>query len=218
MRDLIILGASVHAGEMVEIVERTNRVERTWNLLGFLATDEKRVGQRLNGYPIIGSREQLAEYRDVAFVPDNTWPRSSSVPREQLASLIDPSCYVSRTAEIGRGCVLYPNCFVGLYAKLGDYVFCLSGTIINHDDVIEDRVVLCSNVSLAGFVHLEPDCYLGQGCTVKQCLKIGQGSLIGMGAVVTKNVPPNSIMVGNPARRLRDREAKTREQGLNSEK
>jgi acetyltransferase-like isoleucine patch superfamily enzyme len=52
---------------------------------------------------------------------------------------------------------------------------------------------------------VEAGCYLGQGCTVRQELRIGAGSLVGMGAVVVRDVPPGSVVAGNPARRLRDR-------------
>ncbi len=113
---------------------------------------------------------------------------------------------MSRTAQIGAGCVIYPHSFVGLNAILGDRVFCLSGSVINHDVVLEDRVVVASGVSLAGSVYVEPDCYLGQACTVRQYVRIGRGSLIGMGAVVIHDVVPNSVIVGNPGQRLRDRE------------
>jgi acetyltransferase-like isoleucine patch superfamily enzyme len=65
---------------------------------------------------------------------------------------------------------------------------------------------MASGVVLAGSVHVEGGCYLGQFCTVRQQVRIGRGSLVGMGAVVLRDVPPNSVMVGNPARRLRDRE------------
>lgn len=71
--------------------------------------------------------------------------------------------------------------------------------------MIEDRVEITSGVNLAGYVHVEADCYLGQGCTCRQNIRIGRGSLIGMGSVVVKDVPPNSVMVGNPARKLRER-------------
>jgi sugar O-acyltransferase (sialic acid O-acetyltransferase NeuD family) len=205
VRDLIILGISVHSTEMAEIVERVNRVSPTWNVLGFVSVSGERVGERRNGYPVLGSWEVLQAYPDVALVSDNEAARQGNVPRERLVSLIDPSTFVSRTATIGAGCVFYPHCFIGLNARIGDEVFCLAGSVINHDDVLEDRVIVASGVTLAGSVHVESDCYLGQGCTVRQYVRIGRGSLIGMGAVVLRDVPPNSVIVGNPGRRLRDR-------------
>lgn len=205
VRDLLILGVGVHAAEMAEIVERVNDVRPTWRLLGFIAPEARHVGAQQNGYPVLGTLDQLAEFPDACLVPDNGWPRSLAVPRDRLVSLVDPSAVVLRTAAVGAGCVLYPHCFVGLNARLGDRVFCLSGSIINHDDLLEDRVVVASGVRLAGSVHIEADCYLGQACTVRECLRIGRGSLIGMGAVVIEDVPPNSVIVGNPGRRLRDR-------------
>ncbi len=206
LRDLLILGTGVHSLEMAEIVGRVNREKPTWNLLGFITCDEKQVGQVLNGLPVLGTRADLKKYPSAALVPGNEggWKTMPDLPRHQLVSLVDPSVFVSRTATIGTGCVFYPGCYIGLNARIGDFVFCLGGSVINHDDVIGDGCVLCTGVSLAGAVRVEPDCYLGQACTVRQFLTIGQGSLVGMGAVVVKNVPPNSVMAGNPARRLRD--------------
>jgi carbonic anhydrase/acetyltransferase-like protein (isoleucine patch superfamily) len=206
VRELLILGVGVHATEMVEIVERVNRAAPTWNLLGFLSPRPDPPREVRNGCAVLGSVEQLSRYSDAYLVPDNDWPPSIPLPRARLTSLVDPAAFVSRTAEIGDGCVIYPNCFVGLNARLGDRVFCLSGSVINHDDVLEERVVVASGVSLAGSVHVEADCYLGQACTVRQFVRIGRASLIGMGAVVLRDVPPNSVIVGNPGRRLRDRD------------
>lgn len=203
MRDLLILGTGVHAAEMAEIVERINRVAPTWNLLGYVAYDGQRAGEDFNGYPILGGRETIDERLDAALVPDYEWPKAHPLPRERVLSLIDPSAVVSRTATLGIGCVLYPGVFVGLNARLGDFVFALSGCRINHDDIIEDRVALASGVTLAGNLHIEADCYLGQSCSVRQFTRIGRGSLVGMGAVVIRDVPPGAVVVGNPARVLR---------------
>ena len=206
MQDLIILGLGAHGPEMAEIVDRVNSVQETWNLLGFISPDGHKIGEHVNGYSVLGSMEVLKDYPDAGVLPICDVPQRLEMPRHQFVSVIDPSAFVSRTAEIGVGCVIFPYCYVGLNARLHDFVFCLSGCIINHDDVIEQNVILASGVTLAGSVHVESDCYLGQGCTCRQYLRIGRGSLIGMGAVVANDVPPNSVMVGNPARKLRDRQ------------
>lgn len=211
VRDLLILGVGVHAAEMVEIVERVNQAGLTWRLLGFIAAERKDVGEEQNGLPVLGTLDELNRYQEACLAPAFPWSRSLPVPRERLVSLVDPTVFVSRTARIGAGCVLYPHCFVGLNSHIGDHAFCLSGCLINHDTVLEEGVVLASGVCLAGSVHVEEDCYLGQACTVRQELTIGRGSLIGMGAVVVKDVPPNSVIMGNPGQRVRDRVDRSQE-------
>ena len=201
MRDLLILGNGIHNLEMAEFVERVNQVKPTWNLIGFVSADGHGVGEVRNGYPVVGGPEAINRYPDAALVWEYGWPREGT-PRERLISLIDPSSFVSRTATIGVGCVIYPNCFIGANASVGDCAFVLGGCVINHDDVLERGVTLASGVMLAGEIHVEADCYLGQACTVRQKLRIGRGSMIGMGAAVIADVEPNSVMVGNPARKL----------------
>lgn len=206
MPDLLILGIYPHAVEMADIVERINRMESTWNLVGFVSEDGDKVGEQLYGLPIFEYQDALQRYPDSHLIPSYDWHNKAQIPRQRLATLIDPSTFVSRTAQIGLGCVIYPHCYVGAHAKIGDFLFCLSGSVINHNDIIEDGVTMTSGVVLAGDVHVEAGCYLGQSCVVREMLKIGRGSIIGMGAVVLQDVPPKSVMVGNPARKLRSRE------------
>lgn len=204
VKDLFILGTQVHAGELVEIIERVNEDKKQWNLLGFLTADTGRIGEIYNGYPVLGTKDYIEQYPDSMLITDYEWPYKNELPMERLITLIDPSSFVSRTAKIGSGTIIYPNCYIGLNASIGNLVFCLSGCIINHDDVIGDMVTLASGVTIAGEVHVEPHCYLGQSSTIKQKVRIGHHSLIGMGSTVIRDVPPYSVMVGNPAKRLRD--------------
>jgi sugar O-acyltransferase (sialic acid O-acetyltransferase NeuD family) len=204
MRDLIILGTGVHALEMVEIVERVNRESATWNLLGLIGADEKLVGQVLNGAPVLGTPDDLGKYPRAVWVPNLVDLKAlGDMPVERMVSLVDPSTFISRTAVIGRGCVFYPNCFVGLNARVDDLVFVMTGSVINHDDRIGSWTAITTGVKLAGSVTVEEGCYLGQGCNVRQLLTIGRQSMIGMGAVVVKDVEPYSVMAGNPARKMR---------------
>lgn len=208
MKDLVILGAGVHSAEMVEIVGRINREKKTWNLLGFIGRNPNDVGKAFNQVPVLGTFDKFPRLKKgVLFAASNhnKLPQPLPVDLKKLVNLVDPSAFVSRTAVLGRGCVIYPGCFVGLQAKLGDLVFMLSNSVLNHDVVLGNRVIVTSGVTLAGGVKVEENCYLGQACTIREKVTVGRGALVGMGAVVVKDVPAGSVVAGNPARKLRDR-------------
>ena len=69
---------------------------------------------------------------------------------------------------------------------------------ITHSEQIETRR---SGIEIP--VTIEEDCWLGTGAIVLPGVHIGRGSIIGAGAVVTKDIPPLSIAVGVPARVIR---------------
>ena len=157
---LLILGTGPHALEMADIVGRINRVTPTWELVGLVSpSPTSSSGQQR--YPLIGGPETLDEHLDALAVPEFGWPRELPLPRERLVSLIDPGATIAGTARLGKGCVIYPGAFVGANARIGNLAFCLSGSAINHDDVIEDRVTLATGAAIAGEVHVETECYLG---------------------------------------------------------
>jgi sugar O-acyltransferase (sialic acid O-acetyltransferase NeuD family) len=210
MQDLIICSVGCHAMEIAEIVERINRVTPTWNLLGFFSEKkrhEKCRGLTLNGYRVLGTIDDLTTHRNAALAIGNEF--QDPFPVERAVTIIDPTAFVSRSAKLGNGCIIYPGCFIGYNAVLGNRVFSLSGSVINHDAVLEEGVCLCSSVALAGGVRAEAGAYLGQACTVRQYVRLGKDSFIGMGAVVVGDVPANAVMVGNPAHKLKDRYCQT---------
>src|SRR5439155_11647277 len=130
-----------HAAEMADIVNRVNRASPTWRLLGFVSPGPTRAGSTLNGHPVLGAAA-IEDLPEAALAVENEWPRPLNVPRERLASLVDPSVFVAGTARIGAGCVIFPHGFVGHRARLGDEVFCLAGCLLNHDVVVEDGVIM----------------------------------------------------------------------------
>jgi sugar O-acyltransferase (sialic acid O-acetyltransferase NeuD family) len=207
MKDLIILGVGEHAMEMAEIVERVNALRPTWRMLGYIASQRQSglVNSRLNEYQVLGTPDIISSFPEAHFVPSVVFHDVLNLPPGRMVSLIDPTAYVPRTSHIGPGSVIYPHCFVGGHTSTGERLFMLSGGVLNHDNVIGNNVCVCAHATTAGYVSVEDGCYLGQACAIRQHLRIGRDSLIGMGAVVIRDVPPNSVMVGNPAHKLRDR-------------
>jgi acetyltransferase-like isoleucine patch superfamily enzyme len=55
-------------------------------------------------------------------------------------------------------------------------------------------------------VTIEDDVFIGMNCLILKGVTIGQGSVVGAGSVVTREVPPHSIVAGNPARLVRELE------------
>ena len=53
-------------------------------------------------------------------------------------------------------------------------------------------------------VKIGNDCWIGAGAIILNGLTIGDGAVVGAGAVVTKDVEPYTIVVGNPARKIKD--------------
>lgn len=56
---------------------------------------------------------------------------------------------------------------------------------------------------IKGTIILEDDCWIGAGAIILPNIIVGKGSIVGAGSVVTKNVPPNSIVAGVPAKIIR---------------
>jgi len=109
--------------------------------------------------------------------------------------------------ELGSGSILCPFITLTSNIRIGKSFHCNIYSYVAHDCVIGDFVTFAPGVMCNGNVIIEDHAYLGTGALLKQGsadkpLVIGAGAVVGMGAVVTKDVPPRTTVVGNPARPL----------------
>ena len=65
LKKLIIIGASGFGREVAWLVERINKVKKTWDLLGFIDDDESIQGKEINNYKVLGKIDEIDRYRDV---------------------------------------------------------------------------------------------------------------------------------------------------------
>jgi acetyltransferase-like isoleucine patch superfamily enzyme len=87
--------------------------------------------------------------------------------------------------------------------NIGNDVTVGANTIITDTDFhpldIESRKILSSGGKSAAIL-IEDGVFIGMNCMVLKGVKIGKGSVVGAGSVVTRNIPENVIFAGNPAR------------------
>ncbi len=109
---------------------------------------------------------------------------------------------------IGEGAILCPFSLLTSTIRVGRFFHANNHAYVSHDCIIGDFVTLAPGAKLNGNIHVGDHAYIGSGAVVKQGTpaqprRIGPGAVIGMGAVVTRDVAPGETVVGNPARPLR---------------
>jgi sugar O-acyltransferase (sialic acid O-acetyltransferase NeuD family) len=210
-KDLIILGAGGTGEDVLDWLEESTSPGSGYRCIGFLDDDEEKRGSKLRGVPVLGPLRAAIDHPGAAFVDALGGPRSFT-RRPALVAGIPPGCFVtlvhrrahvSSHAQIGSGCLVYPHVVVGPAARIGSHVTILANVVVNHEVVIGDYSIVASAASLSGRVRIGTCCYIGAGSHIREGGLVGDGALVGIGSVVIREVPPRTVVVGNPARILR---------------
>jgi sugar O-acyltransferase (sialic acid O-acetyltransferase NeuD family) len=122
------------------------------------------------------------------------------------------------SVQIGDGVILSAFVTLTCNIRIGRHFHANIYSYVAHDCVIGDFVTFAPGVHCNGNVTVEDHAYIGAGAILRQGqphqpLIVGRGAIVGMGAVVTKDVPPGETVVGNPARPLPPRMTAARAAG-----
>jgi len=123
------------------------------------------------------------------------------IPREKFINVIHPTAYIPTDyCEIGQGVLMAPYVQLSVDTKISDNCLLLANSFIGHDSTLDRYVSVANHATVGARVLIERGCHIGTNSTIRQGVKIGEFSIIGMGSVVLQDVPPNSIVVGNPGK------------------
>lgn len=137
-------------------------------------------------------------------------------------------------AEIGEGCYIEPplhSNFGGRHVHFGKNVYAnFNLTLVDDTHIyVGDHTMIGPNVTIASAghpilpelrekdyqfnmpVHIGRNCWIGAGVVIVPGINIGDNTVIGAGSIVTKDIPANSVAVGNPCRVIREINDRDRE-------
>lgn len=209
-----IFGAGGYGREVIPLVGKMVAASDTPGDAVVFVVEGEISEREVNGYPVVTSEEFLSAPGEKRF---NIAIGDSKV-RERIALMceargIEAFTVVAASAEIldandiGPGAILSPQTIVTSNARIGRFFHANIYAYVAHDCILGDFVTFAPGVKCNGNVTIHDHAYIGAGAILKQGSKakplvIGEGAVVGMGAVVTKDVAPYTTVVGSPARVL----------------
>ena len=118
-----------------------------------------------------------------------------------LISYVSSKATVFSNVKIGKNCFILEDNTIQPFVSVGNNVVLWSGNHIGHHSVIKDHVLFTSQVVLSGHCVVEPYCFFGVNATLRDNLHVAEGTLVAMGACVTKDTEPWGVYSGVPAKK-----------------
>jgi sugar O-acyltransferase (sialic acid O-acetyltransferase NeuD family) len=209
----LVVGCSGHARVVIDAIEE----EGLYHVIGLLDSF-KSPGSSSFDYHVIGTEEELpplwksrACETVVVAVGDN-WTRAqlvarirAMIPEVRLGTVVHPSAKIARDVSLGAGTVVMAGAVVNTGTRVGECCILNTRCSLDHDCTMDDFSSLAPGTTTGGGVHIGAYAAIAIGATISHGRRIGEHAVVGANATVLRDVPPNVIAYGTPARIVRQR-------------
>jgi len=213
MKDIAIFGAGGLGREVATTIDRINRKEPTWHLIGFY-DDDKEKGTAISHFgEVLGGIDDINECtKPLSIVIAIGSPKSIRYVRERIKNplisypniIFEPlGCADPSTFRMGEGNIIQGGCWMSVDVTIGDFNVLNGRDMIGHDVNIGNYNVIMPDVRISGEVSIGNENLLGIASIVLQQIKIGDMVRLGAGSVLMTKPKNGELYLGNPAKLFR---------------
>jgi 2,3,4,5-tetrahydropyridine-2,6-dicarboxylate N-succinyltransferase len=146
--------------------------------------------------------------------------RNSAVPLLNILDLparIEPGAIIREGVKIEKNAIIMMGAVINIGAEIGENTMIDMNCIIGARGIIGKNVHIGAGSVIAGVLEppssdpviIEDDVFIGANVVVLEGIKVGKGAVIGAGSIVTKDIAPNTVAAGIPAKVIKVKDAKT---------
>lgn len=211
MKKIAIIGAGGFGREVKTILDSINKITPTFTFVGYY-DDGFTKGDVVNSYPILGGVEDINTIEENFSIivaigdPRTKFAIINKIKNQKVdfPNIIHPNVLISDDfVEIGKGNIICAGCILTCNIQIRDFVILNLMCTVGHDTTISSFSSFMPSVNISGEVLIHERVYVGTGAKIINQLEIGENTIVGAGAVVSKSLPANCTAVGIPAKPIK---------------
>lgn len=205
--NLAIIGFGEFGIEVLEMAERINTNKHCWEKIFFVEIDSIQddmvMEEELFFHNCIPDEYECTIAVGEVYLREKIYKKYKQ-RGYRFATLIDSMASVSRSAKVKEGCLIFPFVYVAHDCYVAENTILHAHSIIENDCIIGQHCFISLGAFVGACTEIGEVVFVGPNTTVRDKIKIGHYTIIGMGSVVTHNIGSKVVWVGNPAKFIRE--------------
>lgn len=213
-RDAMILGiygAGGLAREVLEIVKLQKDYQSRWE--GIVFIDDLNPSGKVREFRVFSFEEIMIKYNTneiefliavgEPFLRERLYLRIIQ-NKYCLTTLIHPTVTIPDSTILSGGVVIGAFTLISCDITIGANTYIQNHVSIGHDTIVGSHCVLSAGNAISGLCQIGDCTYVSMNVSVKDRIRIGSGTIVGMGSVVSREISDHVIAMGNPARTIKN--------------
>ena len=209
IKKVVIFGT----GDIAQLAKYYFDIDSSYEVVGFTVDKDYFLNSSFEGLPVVPFEEiekhfsanEFEFFIALSYAKMNKLREKKYLKAKEMnykiASYISSHCTYLSQFSPGENAFILENNTIQPYVKIGNNVTLWSGNHIGHHSVIESHNFISSHVVISGHCVVESNCFIGVNATIGHQVTVAKETIVGAGAIITKNTEEESVYV--PAKSIK---------------